>query len=234
MRLSIIIPALNERAALPETLARAARCLPFSEIIMADGGSMDGTRAWAAAHSGARLIDAPRGRGLQMNAGAAAAGGEALLFLHADCLLPEDARDAILSALSDPSIVGGAFCVRFPDDCPAALHRLAVLINLRSRLLSEASGDQAIFVRREAFEAVGGYPEWPLFEDFALTARLKRRGRFRVLTSAVTISPRRWLAYGVGRTSLLMCLLYLGYRVGIAPATLKRWFTDVRPPAGQA
>lgn len=231
MDISIIIPVLNERAALPAAMQRIAGCLPSAEVIVADGGSVDGTREWLRALPSVRLVETERGRGPQMNAGAAVAGGDILLFLHADCLLPDTTSEAVRAALSDPAVVGGAFPVRFPGDCPAALHRLTRFINLRSRLVSEASGDQAIFVRRVAFEAARGFPAWPLFEDFALVSRIKRLGRFRIVAAPVTISPRRWLAHGVWRTSLLMCLLYAGYRLGIAPATLKRWFADVRPPA---
>jgi rSAM/selenodomain-associated transferase 2 len=230
LNISVVIPALNERAALPDVVERVRRCLPSAEVVVADGGSGDGMREWVLGRPDLRLVDAERGRGPQMNAGARSAGGEVLLFLHADCLLPDGAEEAIRAALADPAAVGGAFCIRFAADCPASLHRLAGLINLRSRLASEATGDQAVFVRRAVFEAVQGFPDWPLFEDFALVSRVKRQGRFRILPAAVTISPRRWLTHGVWRTSLLMCLLYLGYRLGVAPTTLKRWFADVRPP----
>ncbi len=229
MTLTVIIPALNERGGLPDTVAQVQACLPEADIAVADGGSTDGTREWILERPALSLIDAPRGRGPQMNAGAAA-GGDVLLFLHADCLLPMEAAPQISSALADPATVGGAFGVRFPDGSGAAMHRLARLINFRSRLVSEATGDQAIFVRRAAFEAAGSFPEWPLFEDMALVSNLKRLGRFRLLPAAVTISPRRWEAHGVWRASLLMCLLYVGYKVGVAPKTLKRWFVDVRPP----
>ncbi len=230
MTLTVIIPALNERVGLPGTVAQVQASLPGAEIVVADGGSTDGTRDWISEHPALHLADAPRGRGPQMNAGAQAATGDVLLFLHADCLLPGDAAAQIFTALTNPATVGGAFGVRFPENCDLSLHRLARLINFRSRLASEATGDQAIFVRRTAFEAAGGFPEWPLFEDMALVSKLKRQGRFRIVHAAVTISPRRWQAHGVWRASLLMCLLYVGYKVGVAPKTLKQWFVDVRPP----
>ena len=207
MTLTVIIPALNERRGLPDTVARVAACLPEAQIVVADGGSTDGTREWVLEHPALLLTDAPRGRGPQMNAGASATGGDILLFLHADCLLPAEAGPQIASALADPATVGGAFGVCFPEASEPSLHRLARLINFRSRLVSEATGDQAIFVRRAAFEAAGGFFEWPLFEDMALVSKVKRQGRFRVLPAAVTISPRRWEAHGVWRASLLMCLL---------------------------
>lgn len=229
MVLSVVIPVLNERVGLPETVRQVQACLPGAEIVVADGGSRDGTREWILERPMLRLADPARGRGPQMNAGAAAASGDVLLFLHADCLLPENAGLAVEEALADPHAAGGAFQVRFPAGCFPALHRLARLINFRSRLVSEATGDQAIFVRRAAFEAAGGFPNWPLFEDMAFVSCIKSRGRFRIVPALVTISPRRWQAHGVWRASLLMCLLYVGYKAGVAPKTLKRWFVDVRP-----
>ncbi len=126
--------------ALPETLARIALCLPTAQVVVADGGSTDGTREWLRAQPSVRLAETVRGRGPQMNAGAAVADGEILLFVHADCLLPQDAGDAICAALSDPAVAGGAFPLCFPPGSPPDLHRLAYLINLRSRMVSEASG----------------------------------------------------------------------------------------------
>lgn len=231
MTLSVIIPALNERDTLPETLRHLREALASPEVLVADGGSTDGTREWVQGQAGLRLVEAVRGRGPQMNAGARIAQGDVLLFLHADCRLPPGAGAAIQSALTDSAVVGGAFRARFGGDCSRALRLTAGLITLRSRLLREATGDQAIWARKAVFFEAQGFPEWPLFEDFALVARLKKRGRFRILPAAVTLSPRRWLACGIGRTNALMCLLYVGYRCGVAPATLKRWFADVRPSA---
>ncbi len=232
MTISVVIPALNERDGLPETVRTLREAMAAPEVIIADGGSGDGTREWVQSQSDLRLVDSIRGRGPQMNAGARLAQGDVLLFLHADCRLPPRAGAAIESALTDPAIAGGAFRARFDADCPRALRLTASLITLRSRLFREATGDQAIWARKEAFWNVQSFPEWPLFEDFALVARLKKHGRFQILPLAVTLSPRRWLIYGIGRTNALMCLLYLGYRFGIAPTTLKHWFADARPSAG--
>jgi rSAM/selenodomain-associated transferase 2 len=237
MTISVIIPALNERDGLPETVkhlreAFRGEALTAPEIIVVDGGSTDGTREWVQGQPGLHLWNSVRGRGPQMNAGARAAQGDVLLFLHADCGLPPGAGAAIQNALADPNVVGGAFRARFDAGSPRALRLTASMITLRSRLFHEATGDQAIWARKEAFWNVQGFPEWPLFEDFALVARLKKCGRFQILPLAVTLAPRRWLIYGIGRTNALMCLLYFGYRFGIAPATLKRWFADVRPSAG--
>lgn len=231
MTISAIIPVWNERDSLPETIAQAQRVLPGCEIVGVDGGSTDGTREWLGEQTAVRWVSSVRGRGPQMNAGAGAAQGEAFLFLHADCRLPNGAERAICAALADKTVAGGAFRVHFPKSCPPTLHTTAWLINGRSRLFREATGDQAIFVRADVFRAAGGFPNWPLFEDFELVSRLKRQGRFQILREAVTISPRRWQTFGIGRTNALMCLLYGGYKLGIAPQTLKRWFADVRPAA---
>lgn len=234
-QVSIIIPVLNERENLPATLAAAKTAFPEAEIIIVDGGSTDGTREWLRGQAGdgrrLRALESPvRGRGPQMNAGGAAATGFILLFLHADCLLPPDAPARIAAALESSGVAGGAFCVRFAETTPRSLPVTAALINAHARLRQAATGDQAIFARRRDWEILGGYQDWPLFEDVDFVTRLKReRGRFVIVPSAVTISARRWQEFGIGKTSLLMCALWVGYHLGISPFRLKRWFTDVRP-----
>jgi hypothetical protein len=170
-----------------------------------------------------------------MNAGAAAADetNNVLLFIHADCLVPADALLRIANAVSNPAHAGGCFQVRFAESYSASLSFTATLINLQSRLRRSATGDQAIWVRRSVWAALGGYKAWPLFEDIEFVDRLKKRfGRnaFVILPgNAVTISARRWREFGVFRTSLWMVLLWLGYKIGISPFRLKQWFADVRP-----
>lgn len=230
MTISIVIPALNERESLPATARAARAAFPDARIVVADGGSADGTREWVVSQSDLQMIDCPvRGRGPQMNAGAAQAGGDVLLFLHADCLLPADARRAVEAALADPRVVGGCFGVRFTETRPRSLPFTAALINAQSRLRRRATGDQGIFVRRGAWDQCGEYKLWPLFEDIDFVTRLKRVGDFRVVREKVTISARRWLEFGVGRTSLLMVALWIAYRLGVSPVRLKRWFSDIRP-----
>jgi len=174
-----------------------------------------------------KLLTAPPGRAPQMNAGAAASRGDVLLFLHADTLLPRDARLAIEGALEDPACVGGRFDVRFGRDSrPGRL--IGSMINLRSRCTGIATGDQAIFVRRAVFERLGGFSDIPIMEDVDFTRRLKRAGRVAALRSQVVTSYRRWDACGPIRTILLMWVLRLLYWIGVSPGTLSRFYSTVR------
>ncbi len=228
VRLSVIIPVLNERELLPQALAALRRLEPSPEVLVVDGGSTDGTRSWLEAQPGIRILNSPPGRGRQLDAGARAATGDVLLFLHADCVLPATAPRAVEQALLSPEVVAGCFRVRFDETSPRSLRLIAAGINLRTRLTRTGTGDQAIFARRSAYEAVGGFPQWPLFEDVDLVSRLKRAGGFQVLDDALTISARRWLRHGVWSTTLRMYMLRLAYHAGISPFTLARWFEDVR------
>jgi len=223
--ISIVIPALNEEATLAATVA-SARGPGVREVIVVDGGSSDGT-ADLARHLAARVLSAPRGRALQMNAGAAAATGTVLLFLHADTLLPEGFDTAVLTALQNPLVVGGRFdLLLMPSSFLLAL--TATLINLRSRLSRIATGDQAIFVRRRVFGDLGGFPELPLMEDIAFSRALKRAGGVACLRQKVTTSSRRWRRDGVLRTILLMWSLRLLYFCGVSPERLRRAYADTR------
>lgn len=228
---SVIIPTLNERETLPQTLRALGEQPWIHEIIVADGGSTDGTREWLVAQKSIHLVDAPAGKGNQLNAGARAASGDVFLFLHADCQLPSDAGEHIASALASQSVAGGCFEVRFHTDRPSSLKLVAAGINLRSRLSKAATGDQGIFVRRSVFEQVGGCPDWPLFEDVDLVRRIKKAGRFTVLRSRLLVSPRRHLARGVFRTVLLIYVLRVAFWLGVSPFTLKKWFDDSRSAA---
>ncbi len=234
MRVTVVIPALDEIADLPDTIARLRRLdPPPARVVVADGGSRDGTRAWldgAADGTWLRVVDTPRGRGTQMNAGAAAAEGDALLFLHADAALPYDALARVAEALEDPETLGGAFTIQFAPrrGAPRSMPVIALGINARTRATRSATGDQAIFVRTSAFERLGGYRPWPLFEDVDLVTRIKQAGRFRILAGPVTISDRRYAAFGPWRTAALMWRLRIAYWRGAAPDELKRAFVDVR------
>jgi rSAM/selenodomain-associated transferase 2 len=229
-RLTIVVPVLDEAAiivaaleALKPLRARGA------EIIVVDGGSSDGTVQLAQPLAD-RVIAAARGRGPTMNAGAALGTGDALLFLHADTTLPENADRLIATALSRRA--WGRFDLRIAGGHPL-LAVVARMINWRSRATGIATGDQAIFVTREAFLSVGGFPDLPLMEDIAISQRLKRLCRpFCIATPAIT-SGRRWEHNGIFRTILLMWRLRLAYYFGVEPARLATRYQPVPPSPAQ-
>jgi rSAM/selenodomain-associated transferase 2 len=222
-RLSIVVPVLDEAANLARLLPDLLEREPRAEVLVVDGGSTDDSRAVVARTPSVRWVSAPRGRARQMNTGASAAGGDALLFLHADTRLPDGAGAAILAALAEPGVVGGRFDVRLDSRRPL-LWIVGTLMNHRSRLTGISTGDQGIFVRREIFDALGGYPDIPLMEDVELSRRLKRRGRLVALRLRVVTSARKWEREGVVRTVLLMWTLRLLYTLGVSPARLHRWY----------
>jgi rSAM/selenodomain-associated transferase 2 len=217
--IAVVIPTLNEASGLAATIATARA--PGVEVIVVDGGSDDDTVSVATAHADL-LISAPRGRALQMNAGAARAHGDILLFLHADTHLPNGYADAIVAAIRGGA-VGGRFDVELVG-AHCLLPAIARLMNLRSRWFLISTGDQAIFVRRDVFTRLGGFPEIPLMEDVALSSRLRRLGSVAALHERVATSARRWEKFGVLRTVLLMWLLRLGYALGVSPARLARLY----------
>jgi len=217
MHFSIIIPVLNEALTLPSCLEALQPLRQQAEIIIADGGSRDATVTIAEALAD-RVVLAPKGRALQMNAGARLAKGDILLFLHADTVLPDNALRLIEQHLARGG-QWGRFDIRLRGR-PALLKIIAFMMNWRSRLTGIATGDQVIFVRRQAFFGVGGYPEIALMEDIALSRLLKAIGPPLCLRAKVTSSGRRWEAFGVFRTILLMWSLRLRYFFGADPAEL--------------
>jgi rSAM/selenodomain-associated transferase 2 len=221
--LSIVIPALDEAANLARVLPTLVAREPAAEVLVVDGGSADDSRAAVARVPSVRWLSGPRGRARQMNAGARAARGDVLLFLHADTVLPDGAGAAILAALTDPGAAGGRFDVRLDSRRPL-LALVGWLMNRRSRLTGICTGDQGIFVRRTVFEALGGYPDIPLMEDVELTRRLKRHGRLVALPLRVVTSARKWEREGVVRTIVLMWGLRLLYALGVSPARLHRCY----------
>jgi rSAM/selenodomain-associated transferase 2 len=217
--LSIVVPSLDEADGIAGALAALAPLRARGvEIIVVDGGSSDGTMERARPYANV-VISAPRGRALQMNAGAARARGEILLFLHADTLLPEAADALIVDGLKRTRRGWGRFDVAIAGRHPL-LKVVAWLMNLRSRLTGIATGDQAIFVTRSLFTAAGGYPEIALMEDIALSKRLKHFGPPLCMRHRLTTSGRRWEKHGVLRTILLMWRLRLAYWLGADPAKL--------------
>lgn len=231
MRLSVILPVLDEAERITQRLEELDRLAGVHDIVVVDGGSSDGTRDLAACaelETPLAVLEAPRGRGRQMNAGARVAAGDVLLFLHADCQLPAEASQRIAGALADSRVVAGAFRTWTVDDRPDArpapwLH----LADLRSRYSRLPYGDQAIFVRRRAFEYVGGYPDQPLMEDLELSRRLRRVGRIQIVKAQVQVSGRRFLASPVTDT-LLINTFPLLYRAGVSAQTLARMYRNFR------
>jgi rSAM/selenodomain-associated transferase 2 len=219
MSLSIIIPTFNEAEDIADTLQALAQLRARgAEVIVVDGGSTDDTAARA--RPGADLVlSAPRGRALQLNAGAARAGGTILLFLHADSVLPPQADTLIVDGLNRTRRNWGRFDVRIAGSHPL-LRVVERAMNLRSRWTGIATGDQGVFVTRSLYTAAGGYPEIPLMEDVALAKRLKRFGAPLCLKHRITTSARRWEKHGVLRTILLMWRLRLAYWLGADPKQL--------------
>jgi rSAM/selenodomain-associated transferase 2 len=222
--ISVVIPTLNEERVLGTTLARCVG--GAEECIVVDGGSTDSTREIARS-AGAKVLRCERGRGRQLAAGAAAARGEVLVFVHADTLLPKDFALAIHESLRTPGCTWGRFDVRFDQTTPL-LTAIAHLISWRSWLTRGATGDQAIFVRADAYGRVGGFLEQDLFEDVDLCRRLKRDGKMAVPRVPVVTSSRRWRRDGVWRTSIRMWTLKALFLLGVPAERLGRRYRDVR------
>lgn len=222
MRLAVVIPTLNEAESLPALLGDLGRVVVPLDIVVADGGSTDGTLA-AASTAGVRTVAAPRGRAAQMNAGARAAEGRWLLFLHADTRLPSRARRALLTAIVDePELEAAVF--GFAIDLPPGWKRFIEMGQaLRQTLYGLPYGDQGLLVRRELFEAVGGFPDVPLLEDVAALRALRRRARVRTLPGVILTSGRRYLRDGVVRTWLRNTAIISLYYLGVPPRRLAQW-----------
>ena len=214
MKLSVIVPLLNEAQELPGLLGRLSPLIRNgSEVIFVDGGSDDGS-ADIAEHAGFTVVRTAKGRARQMNAAAALATGGVLLFLHADTQLPDSAETTIAQELADSRRVWGRFDIRISGRS-AKLRVVSRLMNFRSRLTGIATGDQAMFVTRCAFNAVGGFPDQPLMEDIELSMRLLSLSRPVCIARCVTTSGRRWETRGVWRTILLMWRLRWDYWRGV-------------------
>ena len=222
--IGVVIPTLNEAQTLPALLddvRELATLLPLDPVVV-DGGSSDGTPARAAA-GGARVVDAVRGRAMQLNRGAMVARGEWLLFLHADCRLGADARAALLTALAPAAGVHAAV-FRFAIDLPPFWRRFIETGQAVREILSGlAYGDQGLLVRRELFQSVGGYPDLPLMEDVAMIRLLRRRTRVARLAAPLVTSGRRYQQRGVLRTWLQHTALLSLYLIGASPTRLARW-----------
>jgi rSAM/selenodomain-associated transferase 2 len=223
--LSIIIPTLNEAASIDRVLAAVAKIEGPTEVIVVDGGSKDDTAQLVRAR-GVRLIESERGRGAQMQAGARASGGEVLWFLHADTIPPRDSLKLIAGSLSDPKVISGCFDVYF-DSRRISVHFLCWFYR-RLRSFGVCYGDAAIFVRREAYELVGGYKSLALFEDLDLVRRLRRYGRMARVPAAVTTSARRFERRSFALTFARWTFLQILYWLGVSPQRLNRLYAPIR------
>ena len=217
-RISIVVPALDEAERIVAALG-SVREPGVCEVIVVDGGSGDDTVKCAAAAAD-RVLHSVRGRAAQMNAGADVAGGDVLLFLHADTRLPAGFAAAVQDAI-ERGAIGGRFDVALEGEHPF-LQVIAFLMNARSRLTRISTGDQAIFVRRDVFSRLGGFAAIPLMEDVELTRRLRRLGPLAALRLRVRTSARRWETNGVVRTIVLMWALRFAYACGVSPERLAR------------
>ena len=222
--ISVIVPTLDEQAGIAACLATVGSP-PGVEVIVVDGGSRDATIS-AARRGGARVIRAPRGRARQMNAGAATAQGDVLLFLHADTLLPPAWEGEVRRILARPRTAAGAFTFRL-DQRGAGLRFIELTVAWRCRLAAMPYGDQALFARREDFLAAGGYPDLPIMEDCELVRLLKKRGSIIVSPAVATTSARRWQRKGLVATTLFNSLVVVAFYLGYPPALLRRLYDRI-------
>lgn len=233
MRLSVIIPTLNEARSIETTLCSVDTSVDAHEVLVVDGGSKDETVEIASRD--ARVLSSARGRARQMNHGAKAATGDVYLFLHADTHLPPTAFDDIDRALSKPDAVAGTFRLAFDPESPL-LRVYAWFTHLPWRKL--CFGDRGLFVRADAFRAVGGFPDWPLFEDLELVARLHEHGAFQYLSTEVVTSSRRFQSTGPIRQQIRNLRLWLHYLAGTPPQGMTHLYPydtgAEAPPSGSS
>ncbi|CAN5525634.1 TIGR04283 family arsenosugar biosynthesis glycosyltransferase [soil metagenome] len=226
-RVSVIVPTLDEERALPRLLDHLAGLEGRFEVIVVDGGSSDATLAVARAHPlGPTLVAAPRGRARQLNAAAATAEGDLLVFLHADSLLPLDAYASLTAAWRDPALAGGNFTLRFEGSDLFA--RILTTTYAVQRRLGYFYGDSSIFARRETFEALGGFRELAVMDDYDFARRLGRHGRLACLGGPATTSSRRWRRLGVLRTVLSWVVIRWLFVLRVPPERLARLYRRAR------
>jgi len=219
--ISIIIPTRNEADSIGKLLPELVPT-PGVEVLVVDGGSTDNTVAVAKSF-GVQILNNDTGKAGQMNAGAKAAQGNILLFLHGDTRLPPDFVEQVLETLSKPWVAAGAFSLAI-DGKGFGLRIIEWLANFRSRVLQMPYGDQGIFITADMFAAVGGFPALPIMEDFELMRKLKRKGRIKILPLKAITSARRWQKLGVLRTTLINQAIIIAYLLGVNPKKLAEWY----------
>ena len=229
LRISVVLPVLDEAARIGNRLSELAR-IAFHEVIVVDGGSRDQTPAIARRFPGVLLVQGPRGRASQMNEGARRATGDVLLFLHADVSLPADAASHIRRTLAHPGTAAGAFQTRTvaEEGTPRPWWSLLLhLADLRSRYSRLPYGDQTLFLRRDVFQRAGGFPEIPLMEDLAVSRKLSALGVVLTIPAQVTVSGRRFIERPFYYT-LLVNVFPLLFRLGVPASMLAVWYGDSR------
>jgi len=219
--ISVIIPTLNEAGAIETTIAKLKKHRQ-TEIIIVDGGSQDRT-VKIARSMGLSVLTTAACKAAQMNTGAAAASGDILLFLHADTRLPQNFETCVPAALARDKVCAGAFSLGIDSDA-GGLRLIERVANWRSRFFQMPYGDQALFVSRRLFHEIGGYPDYPIMEDFELVRRLKRKGKIVILPESVQTSARRWIRFGIVNTWLLNQIIVIAYYLGISPQRLSQWY----------
>ena len=225
LKISIIIPTLNEARCLGETLEQIQKLSPH-EIIISDGGSDDNTLKIAAKFT-QNVIKGPTGRALQLNAGAQAATGDLLLFLHADSYIKLASYKKMLYAMKNPEVIGGAFSLLI-DSNRMALQIINQFANLRSKYLGRAYGDQAFFVKKQVFQEMEGFTEFPICEDLDFYKRLKIMGSVVLLKEEVLTSSRRWANEGIWFTTIRNILIATLFELGFPPRILTKWYQTIR------
>jgi rSAM/selenodomain-associated transferase 2 len=227
--ISVVIPTFNEARIIETTIRSLLARAGELEIVVADGGSTDGTLEHLAGIPQLKKIVSPPGRGKQMNAGAQAAAGDVFLFLHADTLLPPRAFRAIEQALSDPRVSGGSFTLHFDD--PGLFFKILGAFSRFNHIFS-TYGDQGLFLRAETFRALGGFRDLPVMEDVEIQKRIRAAGRFVKIHQPATTSARRYQEKGLWRQHFRTTLIVLGYHLGVSPEFLGRFYHRRKPKTG--
>jgi rSAM/selenodomain-associated transferase 2 len=227
LKISIIVPTLNEAQGLTETLTQIQQLFPY-EIVVSDGGSHDGTLGIAEEFT-KHLVEGSAGRALQMNAGARVATGDIFLFLHADSCIKQASYEKMLHSLVNSEKIGGAFSLHIDSD-KWSLRLIARLANLRSKYFGMAYGDQAFFVKNSTFQQMNGFADLPICEDIDFFKRLRKLGPVILLKEKVFTSSRRWLKEGVWNTTLRNILIATLFKLGFPPRILAKWYQDIRLP----